>query len=220
MKAAIQLGCIVLGLAVGLCNAWGKSGHPSGSKKSAKTPVNAALMLSGGESSRCLLGNSNDTYVVTVSSPSNSKVARFISGIGSGSCVVLPITLATGSELQITGVLQVTSSISGGLMQAPINPTSVSEDCFNVDGYSVGLAANSQSEFDPQDSANIINDQNFGLFWYNSDNNLKPGPYSYTVAGCSGANCPVSTTYYNSDSPIGDACTVLEPFPMVSQPLS
>jgi hypothetical protein len=174
--------------------------------------VNAALMLSGGENSACRMGNIDDAYVVTVSTSNDQGLPMYISATGQ-SCVVLPISAAVGTELSITGVLQDTAAIPGsGLINETV---SISEGCFNVQGFSVGLAANSASEFDPGDPANIVNAQGFSFFWYDSDNNLKPGPYKYTVVGCSGLDCPTATAYYNTDSLPGvpPTCTVLNPFP-------
>jgi hypothetical protein len=221
MKLALRGAVIVIALIICAGSLWAKSTNHAKSPKSGKARVNAALMLSGGESARCQLGNINDAYVVAVTSSANPSVSRFVSGVGAGSCVVLPITLKTGTQIQITGVLQDTASISGGIAQAPFDPaTSISESCFNVEAYAVGLAADSGSEYDPQDPSNVINTQGFGFLWYDSDNNLKPGPYTYSVAGCSGVNCPVSVSYYNTDSSSGGGCTVLESFPAVSQSLN
>jgi len=168
-------------------------------------------MLSSGESSKCQTGNINDAYVVTVSTSNKSSLSRYISGSGAGDCVVLPITAAIGTQLSITGVLQDTNAVSG--LSRQLSTSSVSENCFNIEGFSVGLAANSESEYDPGAPANIINAQGYGFFWFDSDNELKPGPYKYTIVGCSGRNCPTATTYYNTDGvPSPPAkCTVLSP---------
>src|SRR5215813_10494520 len=162
--------------------------------------VTAALMFTGGESAKCLFGNIADAYVVTVSvfdNSDNTTNSKYISG--SGGCVVLPIALKTGTKINVTGVLQDTDAIPGG--KPAEDTSSISENCFNVEGFSVGLATNNGSEFDPFDPANIINRQGFGFFWYDSDNDLKPGPYSYTVVGCSEPGCSTATKYYNTDSP-------------------
>jgi hypothetical protein len=178
--------------------------------------VHAALILSGGENARCQFGNANDAWIVTVSSPAKPGITRYISGVGQG-CAVLPITLATGTELDIAGILQQTAAIPGG-PNAPAELASITEDCFNVEGFSVGLTAGAGSEFDPNDPSNIINGQGYGFFWYDSDADLKPGPYSYTVSGCSGTDCPIVADYFNTDNLSGPAsCTVLKPFPQVGQ---
>ena len=166
-------------------------------------------MLASGESPNCQIGNINDAYVVTVSPTDKRGSIRYISGSGTA-CVVLPITAKIGTELSITGVLQDTAAIPGGAVSS--RSSAISEDCFNVEGYSVGLAVNNASEFDPADPSNIINAQGYGFLWYDSDNDLKPGPYKYTVVGCSGHDCPTATTYYNSDSLPGAApsCAILK----------
>jgi len=178
--------------------------------------VTAALMFTGGESAKCLFGNIADAYVVTVSVSDNSDNlanSKYISG--SGGCVVLPIALKTGTKINVTGVLQDTDAIPGGDPTGRLN--AISEDCFNVEGFSVGLAAGTGSEFNPLDPANIINEQGYGFFWYDSDNDLKPGPFSYTVVGCSGEDCSTATSFYNTDGPsTGATCTVLPPFPPAS----
>jgi hypothetical protein len=180
--------------------------------------VNAALMISGGENFQCTFGNINDTYIVEVLSADDPDKPRFIT---SGSpCVVLPITAKPGTDIGITGVLQDTLAIFGTPLLSrrgsayvihPTNP--IVEGCFNVEGFSVGLGAIPGSEYDPRASENIINNQGYGLFWYDSDEDLAPGPYHYKVVSCYGHNCPTETTYYNSDAPGAGTqnCTVLKP---------
>jgi hypothetical protein len=218
MKSALKTAIAVLGLMIAASGAWGQSqadgalarGHRRGAR------INAALLFSGGENARCQTGNINDAWVVTVSD--QSGLSRYISGSGEGGCFVLPITERVGTQVTVTGVLQDTTAIPGspGLAGSAI---SISEDCLNVEGFSAGLAANSGSEFDPNDPDNIVNTQGFGFFWYDSDSDLKPGPYSYTVAGCSNQDCPTATVYYNSDSIPGapPSCTVLSAFPATAQ---
>jgi len=181
--------------------------------RSDQATINAALMFTGGENAICELGNISDAYVVTVSVADNPNLSEYISS--SQGCVVLPITVATGTQINMTGVLQDTDAIPGGDPTGRLN--AISEDCFNVEGFSVGLAAGTGSEFNPLDPANIINEQGYGFFWYDSDNDLKPGPFSYTVVGCSGEDCSTATSFYNTDGPsTGATCTVLPPFPPVS----
>jgi hypothetical protein len=174
-------------------------------------------MISSGENILCQRGNINDAYVVTVSAASKSGLVRYISGGGAGACVVLPVTVPVGTQINVSGVLQDTAAIPGASIRDNMVPTS--ESCFNVEGFSLGLAANDSSEYDPADSSNVINSQGYGFFWYDSDSNLKPGPYSYTVIGCGAKNCPTSTAYYNTDdaSMAAPSCTVLKPFPASAQ---
>jgi hypothetical protein len=212
MKTALGKAMIVWGFFAVAANAWAKS--PPGIadiRIGRKQVINAALMFSGGESATCQMGNIADAFVVTVSVSGNPNLSRYISGGGLGGCVVLPIALRAGAQIDVTGVLQDTGAIPNN---AAASISSISEGCFNVEGFSVGLAANSGSEFDPLDPDNIINRQGYGFLWYDSDSDLKPGPYSYTVVGCSGENCSTATNYYNTDSsPGAGACTVLLPFP-------
>jgi hypothetical protein len=218
MKHALNTAIIGLALIAATNNAWAQSGAGTalGAPHRRGPRVTAALMLSGGESPNCRRGNINDAYVVTVSPTDKRGIPRYISSSGEG-CVVLPIRTAVGTQLSITGVLQDTTAIPGG--EVISRTSSISENCFNVEGYSVGLSANSASEFDPADPANIINAQGYGFFWYDSDSDLKPGPYKYTVVGCSGHDCPTATTYYNSDGLPGTAppCAVLSPLRTTAQ---
>ncbi len=219
MKPALNTAMIGLGLIITMSSAWGQSQSGMTSEKANRRgpKANAALILSGGESPTCRTGNINDAYVVTVSASNKPGLFRYISGSGEGSCVVLPLAVPVGIQISVTGVLQDTTAIPGGAPAS--NTTSTTEDCFNVEGFSMGLSANSASEYDPVDPANIINAQGYGFFWYDSDNDLKPGPYSYTVAGCSGGGCPTATTYYNTDTLPGvpSSCTVLNSFPATAQ---
>ena len=179
------------------------------SAQAGHSKINAAIMFSGGENSTCVLGNINDAWVVTVSTVGGKPISEYISSAGP-SCVVLPLSLALGTQINVTGVLQDTDSIPGG--SASPNIASIMESCFNVEGFSVGLASNSGSEFNPQDPSNIINSQNYGFLWYDSDSNIKPGPYSYTVQGCASDNCPLQVASYNTDDPTNmTLCTVLAP---------
>src|SRR5215469_1136310 len=212
MKTALHKAMIMWGFFAVAASAWAKS--PPGIADISigrKRAINAALMFSGGESLICQSGNIDDAFVVTVSVSGNPNLSRYISSGGVGGCVVLPIALRVGAQINVTGVLQDTSAIPNN---AAASITSINDGCFNVEGFSVGLAANSGSEFDPLDPDNLINTQGYGFFWYDSDDDLKPGPYSYTVVGCSGQNCSTATNYYNTDSsPGAGTCTVLLPFP-------
>jgi hypothetical protein len=219
MKTALNTAIFGLSFIFTMSCAWGQSQPVTTSEKVLQQGprANAALILSSGESPTCRLGNINDAYVVTVSASNKPGLLRYISGSGEGSCVVLPLAVPVGTQITVTGVLQNTTAVPGG---APASNTiSTTEDCFNIEGFSVGLSANNASEYDPADPANIINTQGYGFFWYDSDNDLKPGPYSYTVAGCSGQGCPTATTYYNTDTVPGipTSCTVLSSFPAVAQ---
>src|SRR5258708_5597089 len=155
MRLALNTAMIGLGLVMAAGSGWGQSESGTAPAKAGghKPRINAALMLSGGESSRCQLRNVNDAYVVTVSATNNPKLTRYIGG-GGQSCTVLPITVRTGTQIHITGVLQDIPAIPGGAAAGDL--ASVSEDCFNVEGFSVGLAADSGSEGDPLDPADII----------------------------------------------------------------
>ncbi len=212
MRTTLNTVVVGLGLLIVTSSAWGQTepGVVSGRPGKCKPIVNAALMISGGEKLQCTFGNIDDVYVVAVNVSTKSKPRRYILSSAEG-CVVLPITAALGTHIEVTGVLQDTDAEPGasGLSDSA---SSVSENCFNVEGFSVGLGANSQSEYNPQDPANIINAQGYGFFWYDSDSDLKPGPYDYTVVGCSGHSCPTKATYYNTDSlPVPPACAVLDP---------
>jgi hypothetical protein len=220
MKSAFEAVLIAVVFAISVGFAWARQ-HETAEKSevsSTRAPrSNAAIMLSSGENILCQRGNLNDLYIVTVSIASKSGVARYISGGGAGGCAVLPITVPVGTQINVSGVLQDTAAIPGASMRDDL--ISTSESCFNVQGFSVGLAADGSSEYDPADSSNIVNSLGYGFFWYDSDSDLKPGPYSYTVVGCGGKSCPTSTTYYNTDdSPIvAPSCTVLKPFPVSAQ---
>jgi hypothetical protein len=210
MRTVLNIALIGIGLMAATSNACGQTGSgelPEGARSRRFT---AAIMLSGGENPVCAMGSANDAYVVTVSVVGKPSLTRYISG-GGENCTVLPIALPVGTKLSIAGVLQDTASIPGASTTSIVGSTS--ENCFNVEGFSVGLAANSASEFDPTDPGNIINTLGYGFLWYDSDNDLKPGPYEYTIAGCSGHGCPTTATYYNTDGLPGNAspCTVLNP---------
>jgi hypothetical protein len=125
-----------------------------------KPRVTAALMLSGGESAACQMGNTNNAFVVTIRILGKPKLTTYISG-GAVGCTVLPLTVPVGTQITVTGVLQDTAAIPGGEISDNLAPTI--EDCFNVEGYSVGLATNGASEFDPTDPNNIINAQGYGF---------------------------------------------------------
>lgn len=208
------IGFIGLLLTIGLGAAQGQSATGTLSEAGAgqKPQVTAALMLSGGETASCQVGNINDAYVVTISIIGEPKQTTYISG-GAVGCVVLPITVPIGTQISITGVLQDTAAVPGEVSTNSL--ASITEDCFNIEGYSVGLTANSASEFDPADPNNIVNAQGYSFFWYDSDSALKPGPYGYTVVGCAGHDCPIRTVYYNTDALPGPAtpCTVLNSGP-------
>jgi hypothetical protein len=173
------------------------------------------MMLMGGENAICQRGNINDAYVVSVSISGKPALTRYISG-GGISCTILPVSVPIGTRISITGVLQDTAAVPGFATRSDI--PSVNENCFNIQGYSVGLSANNASEFDPADPTNIVNAQGYGFFWYDSDSDLKPGPYEYIVVGCSGHDCPIGTTYYNTDLVPGTqpSCESLKPFRNVS----
>jgi hypothetical protein len=202
------IGLIALCLAICEGNAQSQSADVSTEAARQGPNITASIMFTGGENVVCRRGNINDAYVVTVAVVGKSKLTRYIVGTGTN-CSLLPIILPIGTRLSITGVLQDTAAIPGAAINS--DATSINENCFNVEGYSVGLDADSASEFDPGDPANIINAQGYGFFWYDSDSDLKPGPYEYTVAGCSRRGCPIATTYYNTDGSPGTApaCTIL-----------
>ena len=218
MKAALTTIGIGLGWLMMCGSAWAQA-EPTVNTKLvhvAKSRINAALMLSAGESPSCQTGNISSVYVVIISTSNKPSVSRHISSSEVQGCAVLPITLAKGTQLTITGVLQDTAAIPGGSISD--STISVTEGCFNVEAFALGLTGSSSSEYDPSSSANIVNTQGFGFAWYDSDQDLKPGPYSYTVTGCAGG-CSTATSYYNTDSLTGPptACSVLSPFPAVAQ---
>lgn len=205
---SIGLVGLLLIIGAGVVQAQSENGALSKPDGRQKRRVTAALMFSGGESAICQKGNINDAYVVTISIMGKPKLTTYVSGIAVG-CTILPLMVPVGTQITVTGVLQDTAAIPGGEISDSVAPTI--EDCFNIEGYSVGLAANSTSEFDPTDPNNIINAQGYGFFWYDSDSDLKPGPYGYKVVGCARHDCPARTVYYNSDPVSGTAppCTVL-----------
>lgn len=215
MRTVLTAATIGLGLILASSIVWAQSRADASQNVRRVGPrINAALLISGGENARCQSGNINDAWVVTVSD--SSGLSRYISG--SGGCFVLPITERIGTQINVSGVLQDTTAVPGSpnLTEGAI---SITEDCMNVEGFAVGLSATSASEFDPGDPDNVVNSQGYGFFWYDSDSDLKPGPYSYTVTGCSNQDCPTATAYYNSDSLPGTPpnCTVLNSFPAVAQ---
>jgi hypothetical protein len=214
MRTRPNIALISLGLIIAASRAWGNPGFGMISEgvHEREPKVNAALMLSEGENRDCQTGNIADAWVVIVSITNSPGLSTYISS-GGGACVVLPITSAPGQHINVTGVLQDTGAIPGAESQIAGEPPA--EDCFNVEGFSIGLAANSSSEYDPRNPANLVNAQGYGFFWYDSDSDLKPGPYDYTVVGCSGHDCPTATTYYNTDGLPGvpPPCAILTPFP-------
>ncbi len=172
-------------------------------------PITGAIMVTSGEVSDCTYGNIDASYVVIVTALTAKGVVRarrFFPGSGNSFCVIQPLTGWVGTQVQITGVLQDTLAIPGF---APGDAPVIAESCFNVEAFTVGLAA-AGAEFDPQDPANIIDAEGYGLAWYDSDTSLKPGPSYYTVTGCAG-NCPTNPAIYNTDDNFAVGCQVLNP---------
>ena len=193
--------------------------------------INAAIMISAGENYQCQFGNINDAYIVEVTSLDDPDHPRFITSSENAgfSCVILPIAARPGTHITITGVLQDTTAIPSFLIPNRsalaakgsayvINPTDppIVEGCFNVEGFSVGLSVGNDSEYNPLARENRVNDQGYGLLWYDSDSDLKPGPYDYKVISCGSRmrDCPTSADYFNTDPvPFTNLpkCTVLKP---------
>ena len=172
--------------------------------------INGAIMITGGEVNRCTFGNIDDVWVVTVTALNAKGVLRarrYISGSGNSDCMILPLLGWPGSTVTITGVLQDTLAIPGF---ASKTPAQISEDCFNVEAFTVGLAPVA-SGFNPQDPANVVNAQGYGLAWADSDSSLQPGPASYTVAGCGAGDCPTEPAIFNTDDNFATSCTLLPP---------
>jgi hypothetical protein len=176
----------------------------------AETRRNATLMISEGEASTCQLGNISATAIVRVT---DGKRTQYVDFPSSGSCFILPLKVLTEEQIFLSGVIQETTAIPNEAFSL----FSTVSGCFNVEVFSVGLkGSNGSQSLNPQDAANIINDQGFGFAYFDTDSSLKPGPYSYTVVGCNGP-CPDSTTYFNTD-PIftganGSSCKKLRAFP-------
>lgn len=187
-------------------------GTPDMKGAAMRPTVTAALMIVGGEKATCRIGNINDQFVVMVGN-GNQATSRFITGVGLP-CYVLPILAPAGTQISLNGVLQDTAAVPNNALESNVGPTVV-EDCYNVEISTVGLTADGGSEFDPTTSA--INAQGYGFAWYDSDTDLKPGPYTYTVTGCDGQSCPLATTAYNTDGGPYGACTILAPYPNVAQ---
>ena len=174
--------------------------------------ITGSIMITGGEVNQCTFGNIDDAWVVTVTALNAKGVVRarrYIPGSGNSSCVILPLTGWPGSTITITGVLQDTLAIPGFTPNQTQAPT-VFESCFNVEAFTVGLAAVA-SGFNPQDPANIIDAQGYGLAWDDSDATLRPGPATYTVVGCGAGNCPTDPAIFNTDDNYGATCQVLSP---------
>ena len=114
--------------------------------------INGAIMITGGEVNRCTFGNIDDVWVVTVTALNAKGVLRarrYISGSGNSDCMILPLLGWPGSTVTITGVIQDTLAIPGF---ASKTPAQISENCFNVEAFTVGLAPVA-SGFNPQDPA-------------------------------------------------------------------
>jgi hypothetical protein len=177
------------------------------------TQRNAVLMISDGEKTQCTFGNVATLWIVVVHTSTLGSVKRYWGD--AQHCALLPIRAKVGATVSIIGILQDTDAIPGGAhpsIQAPAQAPvlNVQENCFNVEAFSIGLAANEGSQFDPQDPSNSVNGDGYGLAWFNSDNSLKPGPFSYTVAGCNGQPCPITTQYFNTDN-VPTSCALLAP---------
>src|ERR1700688_2570179 len=123
MKTALTAALIGLGLLIATSSAWAQSQScmAVSATVGCKPEANAALMISGGESPKCQLGNISDVYVVTVSTFVNLEQRTYIRS--AQGCAVLPITAAIGTRIKITGVLQDTGAQPGapGLPDSPVN---------------------------------------------------------------------------------------------------
>jgi hypothetical protein len=157
--------------------------------------VTAAIMFSPGEDTTPG-ANGSDAFMVEVST---KTMRRFITNDQfTTACLVLPLTFPVGTTVEITGVLQTTGAIPGSV--PPFTPNAATAisviDGFDVEGYSTGLGKLA-SDFDPTLPANIIAGTDYGLAWYDANGSPKPGPYSYTVAGCKNKGCPTKVEYFN-----------------------
>jgi hypothetical protein len=139
---------------------------------------------------------------------SGPAARRFIQSHVNPGCVIIPIAEPIGTQIGIVGLLKDTLAIPSFApnTQSP----AVSQGCFNVEAFTVGLASVG-SEFDPQDPANIIDAQGYGFAWLGTEDSLRPGS-RYAVAGCGGHSCPTTTAIsFNTVTGPGGTCTVMQP---------
>jgi hypothetical protein len=129
--------------------------------RAANAQKTAMIMITSGESSQCQFGNMNVAWMVVVRKPNSTRASRkYVSSLDG--CTMIPITEPIGSEIIISGMIEDRLSVQG------LAPT-VTQGCFNVEAYSVGLASENVGDLNPQDPNNIINDQGYGLFWDQTD---------------------------------------------------
>ena len=155
--------------------------------------VNAAIIITSGEKNSCTFGTIQDGWMAYVapSGPYCRSRTRYLSSFDK--CVVIRVKLPIGSTIGIGGIMEILGP-KGGLSP------NVNEDCFNVEGYSVGLAdVDPSTEIDP--AANQVNPQGYGLFWDMTDTSgsLEGNGRAFKVVGCNGP-CPQSPTKYNTDT--------------------
>jgi hypothetical protein len=168
----------------------------------------AVIVVTSAENSICQTGNVNVAWFVVFYKANSSKRSdrRYISSLDN-KCMVLPVTAPNGTQIVAAGMLGDRLATNG------LSP-SVTEGCFNVEAYSVGLASDGDPrQFNPQDPNNIINDQGYGLFWDETDADSQQ-TFEFTVVGCGGpGKCQMPKTVYNTDIGLTDSsgCTVLAP---------
>jgi hypothetical protein len=192
--------------------------HAQGPKATAMIVV-----TSGEEQKFCQFGNINVAWVAIIRADiirnpnlDSRHDRRYISSLDETAankhCVILPITVPIGTPITVSGLIEDRGS-TDGLSPTRMQPT-VTEQCFNVEAYSIGLTDDDPAnELNPLDPTNIINDQGFGLFWAMTD--LPMGrTFTFDVTGCgAGLKCHRPTTVYNTDTGLTNStgCVVLAP---------
>jgi hypothetical protein len=175
----------------------------------AQAQPKAMVVVTSAESPQCQFGNINVAWVLLIrnSDQDSRPERRYISSLDNH-CVILPVTAPIGTHITVSGLLEIRGATNG------LAPT-VAEQCFNVEAYSIGLASGGDfGELDPQDPANIVNDQGFGLLWDMSDDiSSTRQTFTFVVSGCGSGRCRGPKTVYNTDTGLIDSsgCAVLAP---------
>jgi hypothetical protein len=175
----------------------------------AQTKPKAMIVVTSGESPQCQFGNINVAWVLLIRNWDHDSrpERRYVSSLDNH-CVILPVTAPIGTRIAVSGLLEDRGATNG------LAPT-VAEQCFNVEAYSIGLTDDDiPQELNPQDPANIVNDQGFGLLWDMSDDiSSTRQTFTFVVSGCGSGRCRGPKTVYNTDTGLIDSsgCAVLAP---------
>jgi hypothetical protein len=213
------------------------------------TPVaaNAAIMVSFLDPPNT--GNGQSSFTITIEDPAapDTQVLGIPADASDiGFCYVVPIAAPPGATIQVSETGCTSGAVDDScpaLPQSTFSPapsgsaankaatpqlsvSDLGDTELEVELFSVGLNITPSSfpGYDPDSPADMVGPDGYGLFMvpnasgYNMPATI--GPYSYTVSGCNGGNCPLMVPYYNTGdgdlaglgaSPPSGNCTVAEP---------